>query len=53
MSDKVDSSEPQVIEDEIAELERKLQDAKGRLNACRNNGIAITSPPKLLLSNGR
>ena len=45
MSNKVDSSESQAIEDEIATLERKLQDAKGRLNAGRSNGTAILDQP--------
>jgi hypothetical protein len=53
MSNKVDSSESQAIEDDIAELERKLQDAKSRLNAGRSNKKAIlTPPPNILQSDG-
>ncbi|KAG0648366.1 putative urease accessory [Hyphodiscus hymeniophilus] len=52
MNHKVDSSESQILEDEIVELERKLQDAKSRLKA-RSNGTAISAPPaKVLQSNG-
>ena len=54
MNSVVDSSESQTLEDEIAELERKLQDAKGRFNALRSNGTIISIPPaKLLQSDGR
>lgn len=53
MNNKVDSSESQAIKDEIAELERKLQQAKGRLNASRSNATAILTPPaKLMQSDG-
>jgi hypothetical protein len=52
MNNKVDSLESQAIEHEIAGLERKLQEAKGRLNASRN-ATALWSPPdKLRQSNG-
>jgi hypothetical protein len=53
MNNKVDSSESQAIEDEIADLERKLQNAKGRLNAGRINGTTLLTPlAKLLHSDG-
>lgn len=51
MINEVDSSESQAIEDEIAELERKLQNAKISLNAGRSNGT-LTPPPKVLGSDG-
>ena len=54
MNNKVDSSESHAIENEITELEKQLQEAKGRLNGRRSNGAAISSPPaRLLQSDGK
>jgi hypothetical protein len=53
MNGKADSSQSQPIHDEIAELERRLEDAKDRLSAGRNVQDAITGPPaRVLRSNG-
>ena len=53
MNHKIDPSESQAVEDEIAELERKLQLAKTRLNASHGNEVAIlTKPANLLKSDG-
>jgi hypothetical protein len=53
MNDKIDSLEPQAIHHEIAELERRLQDAKARLNGHQIQKEATPdSPSKLLTGDG-
>jgi len=53
MSDRVDSSKPQAIRDEIAELERRLHDAKYRLIESLSREQPTSIPPaKVLRSNG-
>jgi hypothetical protein len=56
MSSDVDSSQsqPQVIRDEIADLERRLEDAKARLSgrSANQDSDAISSVPNLLPSDG-
>lgn len=38
MNNRVDSSKSQVIQDEIEGLEKRLEDAKARLNAASHHG---------------
>jgi urease accessory protein len=52
MSDTADCSQSQEIQDEIVELERRLQVAKARLNQV-NHGALSTPPEKLPSSEGR
>ena len=49
MNDKVDSLESQAIQDEIAELERRLQQAKVRLNGHQIQKEVTPNPPSKLL----
>jgi frataxin-like iron-binding protein CyaY len=47
MSDQVDSQDSQAIEDEIAALERQLEEARSRLKAGRDsNGEILRLPAK-------
>ncbi|KAH8798947.1 hypothetical protein F5882DRAFT_186638 [Hyaloscypha sp. PMI_1271] len=51
-SDTVDSSQSQAIEDEIVELEERLEKAKARLNKAQANQGPSTPPAKILRSDG-
>jgi len=53
MSNINDSSQSQAIEDEIAELERRLEDAKARLNFVPVKETSSSSPAKILRGNGK
>jgi hypothetical protein len=54
MPTEVDPSPPQAIHDEIADLERRLREARARLNTAGNLEEAIPppSPPQILQSPG-
>jgi urease accessory protein len=52
-SDAVDSSQSQAIQDEIAELEERLEKAKTRLNRAQANQGLQTPPPETPRSDGR
>ncbi|KAE8446649.1 hypothetical protein EG329_011842 [Mollisiaceae sp. DMI_Dod_QoI] len=53
MSTQADSSESQAIRSEIADLEKRLQDANARLKSTGANGEVISSSPtKVLQSDG-
>ena len=51
MNGKADFLQSQPIHDEIAELERRLEDAKARLSAGCNAQDALTVPPARVLRN--
>lgn len=54
MSKPADSAQSQAIHDEIAELERRLENAKARLNQGQfNQGALSTPPPKIQSSDGK
>ncbi len=54
MSTQADSSESQAIRSEIADLEKRLQDANARLKSTGANGEVISSSPtKVLQSDGK
>jgi hypothetical protein len=44
MTYEVDSTQAQTIEDEISELERRLGDARARLNSVRSEPVVVTKP---------
>jgi hypothetical protein len=53
MTDTVDSLKSRTIQDEIEDLERRLQDAKARLSSSNVAQPAPdTNPPKVLNSDG-
>ena len=54
MNSSSDSAQSQTIQDEIADLEKRLRDARIRLDTVSNGNQASLSPPyKLLSSDGR
>jgi hypothetical protein len=52
MNSDVDSSQSQAVRDEIADLERRLEDAKTRLNGKPGHQNGISSVPKVLQNDG-
>jgi hypothetical protein len=50
MTEKVDSSQSQATQDEIADLERRLRDAKARLNGSAT--LQTTPSPSKVLNSG-
>jgi hypothetical protein len=52
MNSDVDSSQSQAVRDEIADLERRLEDAKGRLNGKPGHQNVPSSVPKIFRSDG-
>lgn len=50
-SDAADSSQSQAVQDEIADLEKRLEKAKARLNNTR--GALPTTPAKVPSSDGK
>jgi len=52
MNSDLDFSQSQAVRDEIADLERRLEDAKARLNEKRAPQNGASSVPKVLPSEG-
>jgi len=54
MNSNSDTAQSQSIQDEIADLEKRLRDAKARLRTAANgNQASLSAPSKLLSSEGR
>ncbi|KAL3425711.1 urease accessory protein [Phlyctema vagabunda] len=51
MNNAADSTQSQAVRDEIADLERRLKDAKARLNKSSIGEHRVSTPPSKLLSN--
>lgn len=48
----IGNGEEQAIRDEIEELEMRLRDAKARLSVRQDGDAVVSTPPKVLASDG-